>query len=131
MTLQESPMKSLRQAYFDLSLRLPVEDIKVLQRLDRGYDITQSYGYTIDKVSSSDYHIHRESTSLLDDNAITYIVTKDSCTCPDYETARGGLCKHRLAVMLLEEMMKDACDYRQSVGNVRTIIPAFTSAETL
>lgn len=99
-------MKTLQAAYFDLSLRLPVEDIKVKQRLDRGYDIVLSYGYSVDKQEDNSYLVSKASTSLLEDTSARYRVDHESCTCPDFPTARAGLCKHRLAVMLKEEMMK-------------------------
>jgi hypothetical protein len=127
--------KSLAQAYLDVSLRIPIDDIKVKQRLDRGYEIVNGYGYKIipqveffcyctvcktvlapdiyehcNEVTkglpkhTGSYEVQKASTSLLEDTSARYTVDKDSCTCPDYPTARGGLCKHRLAVMLLQEM---------------------------
>ncbi len=99
--------RSLKAAYLGLSLRLPIEDIKVRQRLDRGYGIVISEGYSIAQGTDNCYTVYRASTSLLEDNSVTYEVGEESCTCPDFPTARGGLCKHRLAVMLVEEMKKD------------------------
>ncbi len=93
--------KSLAQAYLNVSLRLPVEDIKVKQRLDRAYEIVNGYGYEITVISKADewnpiyiYHVEKASTSLLQDTSMCYTVTNKSCTCPDFDTARGNLCKH-------------------------------------
>jgi hypothetical protein len=99
-------MKTLRQAYFELSTKLPIEDIKVKQRLDRGYDILLSYGYSISNGQNGMYTVSKASTSLLDDNSVHYTidVNEHSCTCPDFPTARAGLCKHVLAVRLKEIM---------------------------
>jgi len=105
--------KNIRAAYFEVSQRLPIEDIKVRQRLDRAYEIVNGHGYDIEPVYNSlevviidSWLIHKESTSLLEDNHVQYCVDSESCTCPDYTTARGGLCKHRIAVILVQEMMK-------------------------
>ena len=100
-------MKSIHEAYIAVSGRVPIEDIKVLQRLDRGKGILDSYGYSVDKQGDNSYLVKRASTSLLEDNSATYTVDQTSCTCPDFETARGGLCKHRFAVMLLQEMEQE------------------------
>ena len=109
-------MKTLAQAYLDLSMKIPVEDIKLKQRLDRAYEMYNSYGYDITEVGiDSDstvlYHVHKASTSLLESNSVTYEVSTKDCTCPDYPSARGNLCKHRLAVMLVEEMKKESSMY--------------------
>jgi SWIM zinc finger len=95
-------MKTLREAYFELSTKLPIEDIKVKQRLDRGYDILLSYGYSVSNLSNGVYTVSKASTSLLEDTSVEYIIDlkEHSCTCPDYPTARAGLCKHMLAVKL-------------------------------
>ena len=95
--------KNIVEAYLALSERLPVEDSKVKDRLDRGYAILSDYGYEIKREKES-YRVEKLSTSLLEDNSVVYKVDEESCTCPDFGTARGGLCKHRLAIMLLEEM---------------------------
>ena len=102
----EPMRKSIAEAYLAVSLRIPVDDIKVKQRLDRGYDIAQSdgLGYEVVPVGNGNYRVEKASTTLLEDNSHGYDVTRESCTCPDFETARGNLCKHRLAVMLIEEM---------------------------
>lgn len=100
-------MQSLRQAHFAVSQRLPLEDIKVKQRFERAYnDLINGYGYTIEHLGDGEYLISKASTSLLEDTSVCYAVTVSSCTCPDYETARAGLCKHRMAVMVVEEMNK-------------------------
>lgn len=98
--------KSLQQAWFNLAARLPIEDIKVEQRLDRAKEIVRSLGmgYSI-KSATNGYRVYKESTSLLEDNSVIYWVDRDGCSCPDGKTARAGLCKHRLATMLIEEML--------------------------
>jgi hypothetical protein len=96
-------MKSLWQAYLNVSACLPIEDKKVKDRLDRGLGILQSYGYSLEKNSDNSYTIRKASTSLLEDVSAQYTVTSESCSCPDFPSARGGLCKHRLAVMILNE----------------------------
>lgn len=100
--------KGLTDAYLAISEGLPIEDVKVKQRLDRAYNILTGYGYTITKAIAQEgryiYQIHRASTSLLEDNSAVYTTDSASCTCPDYASARGNLCKHRLAIMLVEEM---------------------------
>jgi SWIM zinc finger len=95
-------MKTLKQAYFELSTKLPIEDIKVKQRLDRGYDILLSYGYSVSHGHNGLYTVCKASTSLLEDTSVEYSIDLNahSCTCPDFPTARGGLCKHVLAVKL-------------------------------
>lgn len=103
---------NLAQAYLNVSLKLPIDDIKVKQRLDRGYDIINGYGYSISQINRPNpnmevcYKVSKASTSMLEDNSAVYHVSITSCTCPDFEKARAGLCKHRLAVMLIEEMNK-------------------------
>ena len=102
-------MKTLMQAYLDVSLKIPIEDVKVLQRLDRAEGLLKSYGYSvteagIDSAGNKLYHIFKASTTLLEDTSVQYEVSSASCTCPDYPSARGNLCKHRLAIMIKEEM---------------------------
>jgi hypothetical protein len=88
-----------------------MEDIKVKQRVERAYDIVRSLGsgYAITPkthpvTQEVTYRIYKESTSLLEDNSVYYTVDSQGCTCPDAISARAGLCKHRIATMLLEEM---------------------------
>ena len=100
---------TLPQAYLNLSNKLPLDDVKVKQRLERAYDIVNGYGYVLERLSTdtnAEYVVDKASTTLLDDNSVQYQVTKQSCDCPDSPTARGGLCKHRLAVLIVEEMLK-------------------------
>ncbi len=105
---------TLIQAYLWISDRIPATDPKMRQRLDRAYGIVQcnGEGYSIEKLCNKTvlgkpmYSIHKASTSLLEDTSATYLVTEQSCSCPDYEKARGNLCKHRLAVMLITAMEK-------------------------
>jgi len=100
---------NLQQAYFNVSQRIPTGDIKVTQRLDRAYDIVRcnGEGYSIKFMDDGVYEIHKASTSLLEDTSTFYEVTLDSCTCPDFEKARGNLCKHRLAIIMVVEMVRD------------------------
>lgn len=100
-----------KQAYINVLERLPF-DPKIVQRLDRASEQVLGYGYEVKHAGIATsgerlYYISKASTSLLDDNGHTYGVTNKTCNCPDFETARAGLCKHRLAVMLLEEMELD------------------------
>ena len=98
---------TIAEAYLNIAKNLPT-DPTIKARLDRAYDIvrTDGSGYAIQLPlrKGEAYTIYKESTSLLEDTSHTYQVTTTSCTCPDYPTARGGLCKHRLAVMMLEAM---------------------------
>jgi SWIM zinc finger len=104
MVINSEAKRSIKEAYFTLSLKLPVEDKKVKDRLDRAVEIINGYGYEVHKVQSDSWQVWKSSTSLLDDTSMCYDVSVKSCTCPDYETARAGLCKHRLAIMLIVEM---------------------------
>ena len=100
-------MISIQQAFLNVASEIPVSDPSVQVRLDRGYGICISHGYTMTKQEDGTWLVHRASTALLEDNSITYHVSKTGgCTCPDAVDgrARAGLCKHRLAVMLKEEM---------------------------
>jgi len=102
---------NLAEAYLAVSERIPIEDIKVKQRLDRAYDIIRANGsgYTITRYNTTEgdkYRIFRASTQLLEDNSAVYTTDTKSCTCPDAEKCRAGLCKHRLAIMLLVEMQQ-------------------------
>jgi hypothetical protein len=104
--------KSLAQAQFNLSMRLPIEDKSVAARLDRAVEIMRNLGsgYDIKPVTHPmgfpiHWDVYKESTSLLEDNSVHYRVDGNGCSCPDASgKARAGLCKHRLAVMLIEEM---------------------------
>lgn len=100
---------NLAEAYLAISEKIPIDDIKVKQRLDRAYDIIRANGegYTITRYNTTEgdkYRIFRASTQLLEDNSAVYTTDTQSCTCPDNATARAGLCKHRLAIMLLVAM---------------------------
>ena len=100
---------TLQQAYLAVSDKIPIDDIKVRQRLDRAYEIVrcdgEGYEVEYDTITGA-YWIHKASTSLLEDSSKQYMVTTAVCTCPDFDKARGNLCKHRLAVMLVTEMNK-------------------------
>lgn len=97
------------QAVLDVGLNLPLEDIKVKQRFDRAYDIVRMLGQAYELIEEVEggYSLTRASTSLLEDNSATYLVSRNMCTCPDYPSARGNLCKHRMAVMLVEDMREE------------------------
>ena len=129
-------MMSLQQAYLNVASTQPTsEDVKRrldraydIVRTQGGYEITKHESSRgICTVCSSEvlgyvcnihgddylsrqcyivYKVHKASTSLLDDNSIVYTVDSTSCTCPDFMSARGGMCKHRLAVAMTIEMEK-------------------------
>lgn len=100
--------KPLNIAVLNVAATLPIDDSAVSRRLDRAEnDILRGYGYSIAETGrAGQYCITKASTSLLEDNEHSYIVSSQSCNCPDFESARGNLCKHRLAVMILEEMQR-------------------------
>mgnify|MGYP001595729001 CR=1 FL=1 len=106
-------MKSLAQAMLNVSSQLPLSDDAIKRRLDRAYDMVlkQGSGYEFTRAVATEgghiYSVHRASTSLLEDNSATYIVNEDGCSCPDASKTRAGLCKHRLATMILEEMVHE------------------------
>jgi hypothetical protein len=94
---------SLKDAVAYVETLLPIDDINVKKRFDRGYNIVVGTGgYELVCVDAATWHIYRASTSLLEDNSAVYKVdvVDKTCTCPDYNTARAGLCKHRIAVMI-------------------------------
>ena len=97
---------SLAQAMLDVGHALPLSDVKVSQRLNRAYDIVRcnGSGYVINPQGEGRYLIHKASTSLTTDNSITYHVSRATCDCIDYGTARANLCKHRLAILLYEKV---------------------------
>lgn len=90
------------QAYLKVKAGLP-DDVTCYKRLDRALDIVQGFGYeiTVHPEDSNIYVVKKASTSLLEDNSHQYHVTDVDCDCPDFEKARAGLCKHRLAVKIL------------------------------
>ena len=100
-------MPNYHQAALNVAQRFPsyLGDESFKKRMDRAYDMLVKGGYDI-KRANNVYHVSRASTSLFEDNSITYEVTDNSCSCPDFEKgqARGDLCKHRLAVMILQEV---------------------------
>src|SRR5437773_2084295 len=71
-------------------------------------------GYTITKsrrVGCYIWHIHKASTAPAfssQQSEAVYTIDSDGCNCPDATTARAGLCKHKLATMLVVEMEKEA-----------------------
>lgn len=91
----------IAQAFLELRNSLP-DDPAVLRRLDRGYDIArQQGGYAVKEYLTGKWAVERLSTSLLEDNSMVYHVDKQRCSCPDFEQAPAGLCKHRLAIKLI------------------------------
>lgn len=100
---------TLREAVAIIEAELPIEDINIKRRVERAYGIVTSQGYTVHQVSADVWHVSRASTSLFEDNSQTYKVSlpEHSCTCPDFGSVRGGLCKHRIAVMILQEMQRE------------------------
>lgn len=108
-------MPSLQQAMLTISQCIPVADKSVSDRLNRAYDIVRTLGegYSITLITgefkgynNGVYNVHKESTASIfsQDSSADYVADNKSCSCPDFEKARAGLCKHRLAVMLIEEM---------------------------
>ena len=102
---------NIQQAMINIAARIPVNDPTVQARLDRAYDICISQGYTLQQNADKSWSIYRASTSLLEDSSAQYTVSKENgCTCPDADLqsgkARAGLCKHRIAVMIKEEMAR-------------------------
>ena len=102
---------NIQQAMINIAARIPVNDPTVQARLDRAYDICISQGYTLQQNADKSWSIYRASTSLLEDSSAQYTVSAEhGCTCPDADPvsgrARAGLCKHRLAVMVKEEMAR-------------------------
>ena len=98
--------KTLGQAFVNVTAKLPMEDKSVEDRAKRAYEIVRQLGsgYAITKEKNW-YSVYRESTSLLEDNSVHYHIDSEGCSCPDASSkARAGLCKHRLAVLLIEEM---------------------------
>lgn len=104
-------MKTAQIASEVVASRLPMEDRKVADRFHRGKEIINGYGYEVELVLVDGrdrvYKVERLSTSLLEDNSAVYRVTLRECDCPDFRAARAGLCKHRIAVLIREEM--DRC----------------------
>ena len=101
-----------KQAFLNVSSRIPTEDESVFKRLNRAYDIikgtVQDNVYAIEGDSYTTYTIKKTHSSLFGEDTKYYVVNVEDkiCTCPDFDTARSGLCKHRLAVMILMEMEK-------------------------
>lgn len=102
--MDETVKKYYYSAYTKVKERLP-DDKGVLVRLERALEIVQGFGYDIAQELDNDTHwvVRRASTSLLEDNSAEYHIDSESCSCPDFEIARAGLCKHRLAVFIIQE----------------------------
>ena len=115
---------TLQDAMKVLETKIPVAtDDTVKVRLNRAYDIVRQNGsgYVLTKSNSTIkpltggyiWHIHKASTAPAfssDDSSAFYTVNAEGCNCPDATggKARAGLCKHRLATMLMIEMEKTA-----------------------
>ena len=103
-------MKGLKEAFDMVASKLPVTDPTVKARLDRGYGILISQGYSVEpqQADTTLYRVKKASTSLLEDSSASYLVDTltGTCSCPDWPTARAGLCKHRISVMMLQEIEK-------------------------
>ncbi len=100
-----------QQAYQIVAAKIPTDDPTIVRRLDRAWSMIIGYGYEFIP-HNAEYHtkywtVEKLSTSITEDNGHKYTVDDIACTCPDYQSARGGLCKHRLAVMILTEMGED------------------------
>lgn len=101
-------MLSLQQAMVNVGQKIPLADKSVASRLDRAYEIlaTKRHSYMVQLPTrkGQPYKIIKASTSALNTTPTVYHVTIKTCDCLDFEKARGNLCKHRLAIMLWEEM---------------------------
>lgn len=98
---------NLAEAAKKVEAGLPLEDKQVFKSWQKAYnEVLLGYGYELTHWRGGKYCVQKASTSLLEDTSARYDVTAQSCTCPNFPKTRGGLCKHRLAVMVLEEMRK-------------------------
>lgn len=105
-------MKPLGVATSIVQSELPMETYGVEGRVRRAVNdilLQQGVKYDLTKVSEVLYTCLRYSTSIFEDNSITYALRKQDgmwvCECPDYEKAPFNLCKHRLAVQIHEAMV--------------------------
>jgi SWIM zinc finger len=103
--------KSMHEMVDELESELP-EIPGLARRINRAVNdiiLAEGLRYHTVKLSDGEYSIHRYSTSMFEDNSATYQLVKDGhswgCTCPDFEKAPFNMCKHRLAVMILEGMV--------------------------
>lgn len=114
---------NLAQASLVLASKLPMEDLSVKARFNRAYDIVRMPGYEITKQPDGSWIVDKLSTSLFDDESAQYTICldsdgKQSCSCPDaQERAVAGLCKHRLAVALLDIMAEENSTYGNHAFN--------------
>ncbi len=92
--------------YNEMKGEMPAQD-SILARLQRGRDILLDWGYDV-REAGNVWHVEKASTSPVITTPTCYVVTKDSCSCPDYDTAVGGLCKHRFAVKILERVQHES-----------------------
>jgi hypothetical protein len=98
---------TLSEASAVLARKLPLENPSLRRRFDRAYDMIRMPGYELTRQPDGSYIVEKLSSSLIEDTSALYYVTDTSCTCPDYQNLLQGLCKHRLAVMLLEAMNEE------------------------
>lgn len=101
---------TLHEAFIAVGVTLPLHTKSVSDRLNRAYDIVRMSDseYMLLKTAGADgdhWHITKASGSLVGEDSHYTITPTAGCSCPDaIERAEGGLCKHRLAVRLLEAM---------------------------
>lgn len=107
-------MKPLGVATRIVESELPMEVHGMEGRVRRAVNdilLSQYIMYELVRVSPVEYTCLRYSTSLFEDNSIMYHIKKEQfawvCDCPDYEKAPFNLCKHRIAVQINEEMLRD------------------------
>lgn len=79
-----------------------------IQRAVNDIILGEGIRYHVNKDDAKTYSVRRYTTSMFEDNEAVYFVTKDAyvwiCNCPDFEKAPFNLCKHRIAVTILEGM---------------------------
>ena len=117
---RKQPM-TLQDAMKVVEAKIPASiDETVKVRLHRAYDIVRQNGsgYVLTKSNSTVnplpggyvWHVHKASTAPAfssDSLEAFYTVDAEGCSCPDVSRARAGLCKHRIATMLMVEMEKE------------------------
>jgi hypothetical protein len=103
-------MTDIDKAFYSISEQLPNDD-GTLRRIERAYRIVKGIDpYEFVQLAEPYEHIwevSRVSTRAigLDEQIEPYEVdtVRHTCTCPDFveEKCRAGLCKHRIAVMVV------------------------------
>lgn len=103
--MQQATGLTLTAAVRILESELPMENSQVANSLYRAeHQIIRGYGYSIKPLGNGRYVIVKASTSMLEDNSHEYLVSSKECNCPNYVKTFANLCKHRLAVMIVETM---------------------------